>query len=550
MKKIFYLLPSLILALSACTENNQTIEEAIEYFPVKEDTDGKWGFINKNGEMLFTDEFKNEPSVIVNGVFYVKEGNNFVLYRADKKPEAIPGCDELVDAGYFMEGLIPVVKKDERISIRNGQGDIVATLNPVNGKEILSAYPYFSNGLLPVINEDYKYGFVNTKGEVAIDLKYNDAWPFSEGLALVSKEKDGSPIYSIINKDGLEEISFKKTYSPISFGFKGGHIIMREDDRVLVFDKKGEFFKLPGKVDMVDEYNADYLVYISNEGKYGLMKLDEKDPAILIKPKYDYMTLVGHDKVLVSEDNDYELLTVEGDRITDFNDDYNFVNTLPGSSSSFRVYDGNYYFLIGEDGKPLNKKEFKDMTIYAYGDYIHSHYFNTDGFVADMLANVTDNGIGKYYIGEAASKLGFQAKDVTGNSTFSNTTLEKQGAQYSISFKGQCSANMAYAEYDYSYYYYGDRYNYYFNPNSQVVSLMLHGSVPGGHWDSIKAKLISGLEAKGFKKQQESNNGGENMVYFTNSKVGLVIGTNDSDGSYILLGVASLNHINNEMKSK
>lgn len=54
-----------------------------------------------------------------------------------------------------------------------------------------------------VMNKD-KYGFINPNGELVIDVKYDVAAPFSEGLACVGKRKgpNGPLHYAFINPDG------------------------------------------------------------------------------------------------------------------------------------------------------------------------------------------------------------------------------------------------------------------------------------------------------------------------------------------------------------
>ncbi|MCH5327477.1 MAG: WG repeat-containing protein, partial [Coprobacter sp.] len=105
----------LIIGLGGCNSHNS--KNQVEYIPVQENKGDKWGMIGPDGKMLFENEFENAPSVVVNGVFFVEENKGISLYKADKKPQLIPGCEDLIATGYHTEGFIPIVRKDERISL-------------------------------------------------------------------------------------------------------------------------------------------------------------------------------------------------------------------------------------------------------------------------------------------------------------------------------------------------------------------------------------------------------------------------------------------------
>ena len=73
----------------------------------------------------------------------------------------------------------------------------------IGGKEAISlkfddAAP-FSNGLAPV-SDGEKWGFINTKGEFIIDTKFDQAGKFNEGLAPVKDSETG--LWGYIDKSG------------------------------------------------------------------------------------------------------------------------------------------------------------------------------------------------------------------------------------------------------------------------------------------------------------------------------------------------------------
>lgn len=44
----------------------------VEYIPFQETDDGQWGMISMDGKVLFKDEFKNKPTIVRDGRFFVR----------------------------------------------------------------------------------------------------------------------------------------------------------------------------------------------------------------------------------------------------------------------------------------------------------------------------------------------------------------------------------------------------------------------------------------------------------------------------------------------
>jgi len=140
--------------------------------------DGKWGYINENGE------------------------------------EVIPSKYDWALA--FSECGLALVAIDDYENRKYGY------IN-TKGEEIIQIkYDYFMTfaecGLALVAIDDYenrKYGYINTKGEEVIPLKYDDAWDFAEcGLAAVAIGEDYSTRkYGYINTKGEEVVPPKYDFA-------------------------------------------------------------------------------------------------------------------------------------------------------------------------------------------------------------------------------------------------------------------------------------------------------------------------------------------------
>ena len=71
-----YLLLSFVFALISLLSSCQKEESVAEYIPFRSEKDGKWGFINLDGDVLLEDEFKeSQPSCrMIDSLLRIKQG--------------------------------------------------------------------------------------------------------------------------------------------------------------------------------------------------------------------------------------------------------------------------------------------------------------------------------------------------------------------------------------------------------------------------------------------------------------------------------------------
>ena len=383
MRKSIYLFCALFIALaSSCgSKSSSSIEElieAVEYYPVQETEDGKWGFADKNGEVLFLDKFKSMPSVVINGFFSVEDNEVTTVYKMGKKLTVLSGCNDLAEAGIMNEGLMPVCKKNDRISVVNDKGEAVFTLMPIGGKEITEAINCFFEGLLTVKNEDNKWGFIDMSGKAVVEPTYDWAGISSQGLVPVGKKVDEEWHFSVIDRKGKKVFSLKKGLVPASIVYQYGYMLVKEDETRWGFvDEKGDFYRLPSKVDAVGRYVEKFFTFREDE-KWGVMTMDLDEPDVVIKPRYDYISLLQDGNFLVYDDDAIFILNKEGDKVLKFKEDYKEVYNIIGDKAKYVARDGSNLFFIGEDGKPVNKKEFNNIRISVPLGSILSHYVNVE----------------------------------------------------------------------------------------------------------------------------------------------------------------------------
>lgn len=476
------------LCVASCSTSDQPKPSHIA---VKCEKDGRWSMINQNGEFLFQDEFENQPTSVVNGVFVVKEGETHSIYEADEKPKVI--AEGFQEVGMLNENLMPTVKDAERISIINKKGEQVFVLNPTNGKEIVACDFKFSDGLLPVKDEDGKWGYVNKKGEMVITPKYDSYTPFSDGLALVSKsEKDGNSSVLVIDKNAEVKMELKLKKFELQSPFKNGLAVVedKDKDRIGFINLNGEFKKVPKKVRRINDYDNNVFTYTDENGKWGVMGLDENNTEY-IRAKYSNIQLISSDKFLVKDDKEYVILNKEGNKILDFGDDYEQVDLF---GSNFIVKEGNIYMILDAENKPVNKNEYYKFNDKATKfEVVNSYYFDVDG-VSQVIADcISDKGIDKYTLGEATSKYLKENLENYQSTTFNDTDNCKQGYKYSIDFGFVSDAPLVDWDWGWNY-----KVKYSVNPNAKIESISLSAKVDK-YGEQVKAKLISLLEKKGWK---------------------------------------------------
>lgn len=292
----------MMMILTSC--NTTDSNDYITAIPYQETEDGMWGMITTEGEVLFSKEFKNEPTVVKDGMFMVRnEDNNWEIYKAEKKPKKIGS--EYTAATLFCNGRALVCEKDNYISIIDTDGKTIKTIDKIDGKPVSMVLPFYEGfakymtdecyGIIdedgnPIIPADYclitdcsdgkfigvnkkystyywnnhldniKYTVLNTKGEILFEIdgtEYNQVTKFENGLLPVYISNGNTEMWGIINEK--QEVVVKPT-----------------KDIMGIIEIRNNMFTF---------YNKDGWGLMTTEGK------------ILIKPKYNTLSFDGDDRL-------------------------------------------------------------------------------------------------------------------------------------------------------------------------------------------------------------------------------------------------------------
>lgn len=153
--------------------------------PIKKD--GKWGYINLQGEIIVPCEYE---------VAYSFSDDVGVLATADNSLVAIADIN-----GH-------ITKVETKLKIDN-------------------RFAEFSEGLL-LVTDGQKWGYLNKLGRLSIECKYLFALPFNEGLAGVTIDSDGSWYYIAPNGSKMIYPGFQGTKKEIywALSFKNGKALI------------------------------------------------------------------------------------------------------------------------------------------------------------------------------------------------------------------------------------------------------------------------------------------------------------------------------------
>jgi len=157
--------------------------------------------------------------------------------------------------GEYREGLAFVRNniKEFKVGFIDEAGNVVIPLDyygrvTVDGRERLVHFPFFSEGLTAVMNADGKFGYIDRHNNTVVPFCYDDARPFTCGLAAV--KKNGR--YGFINSNGEEILSLEYDWA----GEFSELAPVRRGDKLGFVNKRGDIV-VPFVINYKDVYLSD-----------------------------------------------------------------------------------------------------------------------------------------------------------------------------------------------------------------------------------------------------------------------------------------------------
>ncbi|MCS6955111.1 MAG: WG repeat-containing protein, partial [Candidatus Calescibacterium sp.] len=212
-----------------------------------------------------------------------------------------------------------------------------------------------------------KWGYVDSKGQYVINSQFEDAYNFSEGLALV-KSADGK--YGFIDEDGKYVIN--PIYKDANSFSEGLACVVMENGKPQFIDKNNKILFTVDKAEYCFGFKEG-LARVIIKGKYGFI---DKTGKIIISPIYEEAQdfKEGLAAVAKKDEKTDEVLWGYIDKTGAVKINFQFVGKLfctPGSFSdglAFTSSDGMQWGCIDKDGKYQINPQFE-------GDFVNRYKF-------------------------------------------------------------------------------------------------------------------------------------------------------------------------------
>lgn len=491
----------------------------LSYMPAKAEGDSNWGLVDANGEFLFTDEFSDRPSPVVNGYFFVEEGDGYTVYKAEKNPKQVGDLSGLKGCGFYNDGLMPVVHKGEHISFVDGNGKTKFTLEAIDSVSVSAAMNMFVNGRCAIRTSDDKWGAIDTEGNVVVKPKYENPVLFVEDIALVKDAQSGESY--IIDRDGNTKASVSGNISSGGV-FIDGYTIVQiegpdsgEESRMAIVKGDGELTKLPSAVKYVKTWNSKYIVFESSDYEYGILSVDGD---IKVRAKYDNIELLANGKFIGNRDGKYMYVSPDGD-----------TEKLPGEVGAAvgfpyqfsKVFDFKFELVSEDDDddelqlRTYNgKKVGKEMDRYKGRielDNIYSDYFDyadvtrkfMDMFDADGLKGYPFDSTMKLYADTTAHSVDWYR----GDTSMSVSVASGNPYFYVSSATLYSDRTIVYDATPYASY-----YTWEFNPASRVTAISLTLSFNGNNYRNDLVEYFAAALRDRFGITVSESGYGDNYV--------------------------------------
>ena len=386
-----YLLLILVLVFISLLSSCQKEESVAEYIPFRSEKDGKWGFINLDGDVLLEDEFKSEPTIVSNDRFFAKnKAGYWEMYIADKKARQIG--KEYVQAGAFIEDVAPVVEKGRAIDFIDKNGKVKFTLGNVDGVAITSCRNFIDG--VAIFKCGGYYGAIDASGNVVIKPDYLALEPAKDGklVGIHSKYKEtedrAKVKITVLDTSGkvLSEFALDRILESLDYFSDGVLAVAKKDTDGnnywgLINDKGEWVLHASHKIRAIKGMRNGKFIFSDGE-ECGLMDFNGE---VLIRPKYSDIKFTGANQLFVLDDHidpQWKLITEEEDVISP--NEFDEVYPLLGDKY-FVKDDGDSWIIVDDKGKEVKTKVDIYEFSYNQGDTeFESQYLDLTSFINEL----------------------------------------------------------------------------------------------------------------------------------------------------------------------
>lgn len=519
--KFFIVLCVMMSLLASCGKKGD-----VEYMPCVVEEGDDWGFVDSKGNVYWDDEYKNQPTCVVEGVFAVEEGNAYNLYKFDKKKRPKTILEDLKYVGSPRNGLLPVTMKDSVIFVVDTKGNVKFKLS----EDIVECEPYFVDGLLKVKSLGGKYGLVDEKGEKFLAAEYERIYVVNKNFIVAYKDSESEDVYVLnIKKEKNKNWKFEDIegiqYLDEKYIAKTS---TKHEDRIEIVDyNKNVIYTCKDNVKRIVSFNNDKtFIYYSDTWTCGVM--DFEGNKIIKDGKYSSIMRVNKNYIVYDEDKErYKILNKKGEEIDEASDAVRrydriyYVNNFGLFSRENKKNDYEFYLLNGKYEHVNDEVSFvKISDNICLDNVIKSDYFDASGIVKLVVDAATSGKLDNVSLDKTIGEIPMLDKlsvDDFNRYTSSYKYLLEEGALYKINMTVKFDNDLLEAVYDdvevtkYGYYGYHTytyteterRFDHYeINKESEIAELELEITIPSDKIEKVKKSLIAELK-KAFDENTE-----------------------------------------------
>lgn len=508
MRKSFLLtvtLLNIVLFCSCSLLNDDTNLIAVK-------SNNLWGYVDHKGSYVINPQFESAHPFFDGLARIVSDGK--VGYISTKgKYIVLPQYQDGTD---FSEGYAFVVTDNGYPMCIDTKGKEVFTFNGIQ-----TIYT-FSEGLAAYTNKSGKYGYVDTKGSIVISPRYDEAGPFSDGLAPVRiNDKYGytDPQGNVVIAcQFVEARPFHEGLAAVSNGKMYGFI-----------NKKGEYVINP-QFEAVDDF-SDGLAAFSNGKMVGYI---DKSGTYAINPQFEDGGSFNSGLACISFGNMCGYVNKEGKTV--INPQFDRASSFNGNIAM--IESNKLIGFIDKKGKYVINPQFEAASFYSDSwGYVTSTYYDVSDFLGKLFGS--EKSLGNIVL--STFKQGATLKTVAENKYFSsadvddNTTLRYiETEQWYFSEDVRLTSiyfNFTDPIYDsyYDYYYYESNRTYNWSvPLNNIICRFYLTDKAYGKGSALASSVANQLKMKQVLSETKSFDGAI-YGYSTKNKQGVIISYDNSE---------------------
>lgn len=413
----FMILP---LCLISCGGNSDSGIFEFNYLAVQVEEGDNWSIMDSNGKIVVNKEYspKDEISIITSdGVYWVKSGidGKFRLYSIDSPKKPITS-EEYTYATIFMNGKAFVSDGENPIQVVNTKGKIKKNLP--REIRLVDVHDNVVSDRIAFCDKNENFGYLDTDGNVVIEAQYDEAYSFSNGVALVGK-KGENKLY-IIGENGKEKgvVDLEKyevvQYNPI---FTEDKLAVKEKanyERLLYLGKDAkvalELSKNYVECGYYSNFFGGYAMVEDKEGNEGV--INDKGELVIRIGKYDHIYNMRNGTFIAGNNGTKDKWgIVDGEDNIIIDADYSG-GLLLMLGDNYVMQDGSDYLLVDANGDEIKNSQFQKL--YASW-YRHAISHDIKQIADDIVSQIETKGyapiLGKRNIMDIVNALNLQAEN-------------------------------------------------------------------------------------------------------------------------------------------